>query len=89
MKEHMQRSQVLAHPLSGLTREIGASQKDGAVFDAWARALGDRQLWTRLPGSTARGTRYSAFTALVYDEATHNIVAGFRGFEQGNSISKM
>ena len=89
IQQTMQRSGVLAHPFSGLTREIGASHKDAAIFDAWAEGLGNRQLWTPFPRSTARSSRYFAFTALFYDETTHSIIFGLQGFEGGSSMSKM
>lgn len=73
-KERIQRSSLFSHSLvgkAGLLREIGASYDVGAVTSAWAENLGhqyDMVLASRNPYDRA-------FTSMVYDQDTRNIIA--------------
>ena len=75
---------LCAHPRGGrakLVREAGVSQDHGAVFDAWARGMGDGQLWKCLPGwdlIQPKDIDVSTFTTFFHVTATLNVVAAWR-----------
>ena len=78
-KGGIKRSRLHTHPLAGragLLREIGASHNHGVVLDAWARGLGDRQLWNYVPRPDAKDTDVALYTNLIHDETTQFIIAG-------------
>lgn len=91
-KGGIKKSRIIAHPLSGragLLREIGSSKDQGAEFDAWARGLGNRQMWKGLHGLNPKDTDIAAFTTFIHDETSQHIIAGLKRYEDGRINSTM
>ena len=86
------RSSLFSHSLAGragLLREIGASYDVGAVTSAWAENLG-LQSTMILPSRFHMYNPYDrAFTSMIYDQATRNIIAAVEevAYQQYTSMS--